>query len=84
MRIDKFLKEARILKRRTVANSLIKNQRVIVNARVVKPAYEVKVDDQIKIIFGNRELEVRVLSTIPSKGKNDELMYEIIERVNHE
>ncbi len=79
MRLDKFLKVSQILKRRTVANQLVKNQRVMVNGRNVKPSYEVKEGDQLVIIFGNRQLKARVLSTIVPKGKSGDLMYEIVE-----
>ena len=63
MRLDKYLKVSRIIKRRTVANDAASRQRVSVNGRVVKPAYDVKSGDVIEIAFGERVLRVEVLST---------------------
>ena len=63
MRLDKYLKVSRIIKRRTVANDAASGQRVSVNGRVVKPAYDVKSGDVIEIAFGERVLRVEVLST---------------------
>ena len=56
MRLDKYLKVSRIIKRRTVANDAASGQRVSVNGRVVKPAYDVKSGDVIEIAFGERVL----------------------------
>lgn len=53
MRIDKFLKVTKIIKRRTVANEAADNGRISANGRIVKPSYEVKVGDVIEIKFGN-------------------------------
>ncbi len=79
MRIDKYLKASRILKRRTVANELAANQRVEINGRQVKPSKEVNVGDIISITFGYRKLEVRVLSVQePKKKKDSSEMYEIV------
>ena len=63
MRLDKYLKVSRIIKRRTVANDAASGQRVSVNGRGVKPAYDVKSGDVIEIAFGERVLRVEVLST---------------------
>lgn len=62
MRLDKYLKTARILKKRTVSKELADNERVLINGKVAKPSSEVKVGDEIIIQFGNRELGVKVLS----------------------
>lgn len=79
MRIDKFLKSSRILKRRTVSKELALNQRVEINGRSVKPSHEVNAGDLVAITFGNRRLEIRVLSTQESKKKADAaLMYEVV------
>ncbi|MBR3364841.1 MAG: RNA-binding S4 domain-containing protein [Solobacterium sp.] len=79
MRIDKFLKSSRILKRRTVSKELAMNERVEINGRVVKPSHEVKAGDIVAITFGTRRLEIRVLSTAEVKKKQDAAdMYEII------
>lgn len=80
MRLDKYLKTARILKRRTVSKELADQQRVYVNGRVAKPSTEVKVGDIIKVMFGYRELTVRVLMIQKQVNKNDAaLMFEVIE-----
>ena len=80
MRLDKYLKTARILKRRTVSKELADNQRVFVNGKVAKPSTDVKVGDIIKVAFGYRELTVRVLMLQKQVNKNDAaLMFEVIE-----
>ena len=61
MRIDKYLKLSRLIKRRTVANEACDAGRVSVNGTVVKASYEVKEGDVIEIGFGNRAVKVRVL-----------------------
>ena len=60
MRLDKYLKLSRLIKRRTVANEACDAGRVSVNGRVVKAFYDVKVGDEIEIGFGNRAVKVRV------------------------
>ena len=71
MRIDKFLKVARVIKRRTVANEAADNGRISVNGKVVKPSYEVKVGDVIEIGFGTKSVKVEVLD-IQDTTKKDE------------
>ncbi len=61
MRIDKYLKLTRLIKRRTVANEACDAGRISVNGKVVKASYEVKQGDEITIGFGNRSVSVRVL-----------------------
>lgn len=79
MRIDKYLKVSRIMKRRTVANELAANQRVEINGKPVKPSHEVKVGDIVGITFGTRKIEVRVLSIQEVKKKKEATeMYEIV------
>ncbi len=79
MRIDKFLKSSRILKRRTISKELALHERIEINGRVVKPSHEVKTGDVVAITFGNRRLEVRVLSTQEARRKADAAqMYEVI------
>ncbi len=79
MRIDKYLKAAHILKRRTISKELAENQRVEINGKVVKPAHEVKAGDEVKITFGRRYLVIRVLTTEEVKKKKDAVtMYEVI------
>ena len=80
MRLDKYLKTARILKRRTVSKELADNERVYVNDKIAKPSTDVKVGDIIKVIFGYRELTVRVLMLSKQVNKNDAaLMFEVVE-----
>lgn len=80
MRLDKYLKTARILKRRTVSKELADNDRVYVNGKLAKPSTDVKVGDLIKVVFGYRELTVRVLMIQKQVNKNDAaLMFEVVE-----
>ncbi|MCD6104143.1 MAG: RNA-binding S4 domain-containing protein [Thermotogae bacterium] len=62
MRIDKYLKSTGLIKRRTVANEMIKHNRVLVNGNAVKPSYEIKVADVVVISYPMRTLQIRVLS----------------------
>lgn len=77
MRIDKFLKVSRLIKRRTVANEACDHERVVVNGRVVKASYDVKVDDVIELHFGERVIRVRVKEIAEHVRKDDaHSMYE--------
>lgn len=60
MRLDKYLKVSRIIKRRTVANEACDAGRVIVNGKAARASYNVKVDDIIVINFGTRDLKIKV------------------------
>lgn len=71
MRLDKYLKVSRLIKRRTVANEACDNERVTVNGRVARASYEVKVGDVIAIRFGERTLSVEVVSVQENVGKAD-------------
>ena len=71
MRLDKFLKVSRLIKRRTVANEACDNGRISVGGRVVKASYEVKVGDQIEIAMGTRTVKVEVLSVADNVRKDD-------------
>lgn len=62
MRIDKYLKVSRIIKRRTIANEACDAGRVLVNGKVVKASYDLKIGDVIEIQFGQRTVKVEVLS----------------------
>lgn len=62
MRIDKYLKVSRIIKRRTIACEACEAGRVSINGKVAKPSTEVKLGDEIAVIFGNREFRCRVAS----------------------
>ena len=71
MRLDKYLKVSRLIKRRTVANEACDNARVTVNGRVARASYDVKVGDVITIRFGQKALSVEVLSVADNVGKAD-------------
>lgn len=71
MRLDKYLKVSRLIKRRTVANEACDNGRIMVNGKVAKASCEVKVGDIITIAFGNKEESVEVLD-ISETVKKDE------------
>lgn len=80
MRLDKFLKVSRIIKRRTVANDACDGEHVTVNGRRAKASYDVKEGDVIEVIFGQRTLKFRVLDVREFTKKDDaSSMYEIIE-----
>ena len=80
MRIDKFLKVSRIIKRRTVANDACDTEHVNVNGRRAKASYDVKVGDVLEITFGQRTLKIRVLAVKETVGKAEaSSMYEVIE-----
>ena len=79
MRLDKYLKVSRIIKRRTIANDACDASHVTVNGRVVKASYQVKENDIIEVTFGARTLRVKVRSILDSTKKADASeMYEII------
>ncbi len=79
MRLDKFLKVSRLIKRRTVANEACDAQRIEVNGRVVKASYDVKVGDVIEIRMGEKTLKVEVLQVLEHVLKNDaSLMYKVL------
>lgn len=69
MRLDKWLKVSRLIKRRTVANEACENQRVSVNGRPVRASYEVKPGDVVELRFGERAVKVEVLSINEHAGK---------------
>ena len=79
MRLDKYLKVSRIIKRRTVANDACDASHVTVNGRPAKASYDVKENDIIEVSFGSRSVKVRVLAIKESTKKADaEEMYEVI------
>ena len=71
MRLDKYLKVSRLIKRRTVANEACDNGRISVNGRVVKASYEVKPGDRIEISMGTRTVAVEVLQVADNVRKDD-------------
>ncbi len=79
MRIDKFLKNSRLIKRRTVAKEACLQERITINDKVAKAGSEVEVGDFINIKFGNSEIKVKVMSIKDSAKKEDaSCMYEVI------
>ena len=80
MRLDKFLKVSRLIKRRTVANEACDTSRNSVNGRMAKASYDVKEGDVIEVTFGQKRLKVKVVSIKETTAKADAAgMYEIIE-----
>ena len=79
MRLDKYLKVSRVIKRRTLANEVADAGRVLVNGKPAKASYTVKVGDIIEVTFGNRPVKIRVLSDVEQKGKDvAREMFEVI------
>ncbi|MBR5614814.1 MAG: RNA-binding S4 domain-containing protein [Clostridia bacterium] len=79
MRLDKYLKVSRLIKRRTVANEACDGGRVSVNGRIVKASYDVKVGDEMEIRFGSRTLKIRVTDVREQVGKSDaSTLYEVL------
>lgn len=70
MRIDKFLKITRIIKRRTVASDACDGGRIEINSKVAKPSKEVKIGDIVTVAFGDKKVVFRVLSTDIKSGEN--------------
>ena len=80
MRVDKFLKISRIIKRRPVAKEACDSGRVKINGKVVKASDEVKENDILEVIFGNRTEKVRVLEVKEIVPKNDATsLYEVVQ-----
>ena len=79
MRLDKYLKVSRLIKRRTVANEACDAGKVLVNDKVARASYDVKVGDVISITLGARELKARVTAVQETVAKNDAAMlYELL------
>ena len=79
MRLDKYLKNSRIIKRRTVAKEACEQGRVEVNGKIAKPGLELKIGDMIQITFGSNSLKVKVSAMPETVRKEDaETMYEVI------
>ena len=71
MRLDKWLKVSRLIKRRTMANEACDNARVVANGRPVKASYDVKAGDILELRFGERVVKVEVLVVADNVGKSD-------------
>ena len=80
MRLDKYLKVSRLIKRRTVANDACDGEHISVNGKTAKASYQVKMGDIISITYGEKTVRVRVLDIKDSTKKADAAeMYEIVE-----
>ena len=79
MRLDKYLKVSRLIKRRTVANEACDAGKVLVNDKSARASYEVKIDDVITLTLGARQLRAQVVSIQETVAKNDaSMLYKII------
>lgn len=79
MRLDKYLKVSRLIKRRTVANEACDAGRVAINGKPQRASYDVKEGDEIEISFGNKTVKVRVLKVAETVKKDEATeMYELI------
>ena len=79
MRLDKYLKVSRLIKRRTLAKEVATSQRVLVNGIPAKPSKEIKIGDEITIEFGNKDVTIKVLSLEATTKKADAVsLYEFI------
>ncbi len=80
MRIDKFLKVARVLKRRTVAKELADHQRIVINGKTAKPSTEIKENDIVEVVFGHRKLTIKILAITSHPSKKDAgMLYEVLD-----
>lgn len=80
MRIDKFLKVSRLIKRRTVAKEMADQGRISVNGRVVKSSYMVKIGDIIEIGYGSRQIKAKVLNLLETTKKSEaNELYELVD-----
>ena len=79
MRLDKYLKVSRLIKRRTVANEACDTSRITVNGRIAKASYDVKVGDLISVAFGTKAVTVKVLDIRETTKKSESVgMYEVV------
>lgn len=79
MRLDKYLKVSRIIKRRTLAKEVADNGRILVNSKIAKSSTKLEVGDIIQIQFGNKIVEIKVLELLDSTKKEDaKNMFEIL------
>ena len=85
MRLDKYLKVSRLIKRRTLAKEVAEAERILVNGNLAKPSKDLKIGDEITIEFGNKTVIVKVASLEVSTKKADaSLMYEFISETKKE
>ena len=83
MRLDKYLKVSRLIKRRTIANDACDSERITVNGKVQKASYNVKIGDEITVAFGTKSVTVRVLDIRDTTKKSEAVgMYEVVSETN--
>ena len=83
MRLDKYLKVSRLIKRRTIANDACDSERITVNGKVKKASYNVKIGDEITVAFGTKSVTVRVLDIRDTTKKTEAVgMYEVVSETN--
>ena len=81
MRIDKFLKVARVVKKRSIAKVLADNDKIMINGKICKPSATIEVGDIIDLAFGQRHFKIRVSNLLINPKKVEaETMYEVIEQ----
>ena len=79
MRLDKYLKVSRLIKRRTVANDACDGERILVNGKIAKASYTVKIGDLITVAFGQKSVTVKVLDLRETTKKSESVgMYEVV------
>lgn len=78
MRLDKYLKVSRMIKRRTIAKELSDDQRILINDKLAKPSSEVKIGDIVDIKFEHRHIRIEVLHVFDKILKSNPAMYEVI------
>lgn len=79
MRIDKFLKVSRLIKRRSVAKDASNEEKIVINGKVAKPSTDVKIGDVIEVHYYKSILKVKVINVLNSSKKEDaETMYEVL------
>lgn len=82
MRLDKYLKVSRLIKRRTVANDACDSERISVNGKAAKASYSVKLGDLITVSFGSKSVTVRVLDIKETTKKSESVgMYEVVSEI---
>ena len=85
MRLDKYLKLSRLIKRRSIASDVCKDDRILVNGKIAKPSKDVKEDDIITLLFGKKTIEVKIKSIKENVKKEDaSTMYELIKETMNE
>ena len=83
MRLDKYLKVSRLIKRRTVANDACDSERISVNGKAAKASYNVKLGDLITVAFGSKSVTVKVLDIRETTKKSESVgMYEVVSETN--